>query len=226
MALVTEPLAAASGIACDDVDGDRASCPGLPGSSAPVRVTVAGFVAGVEAVAVPAPHVVATLDGVAMVSAAGSVSVMLALVSATGLGLLSVMVNSETEVSVAPLPCTLAGANTFVPVTFAGVETTSVACADCALVPSDDTTELAGIVVEISVRNGRDHVDRDEARAGNAAVMGGMVAVGEREVPLPGVALTVNPQVLVPIVERVRHDDVRGQVVRDGDAGGRDADSG
>jgi len=48
----------------------------LAGIVPPESAIVAGLAAGVEAVAVPAPHVVAALEGVAMVSAAGSVSVI------------------------------------------------------------------------------------------------------------------------------------------------------
>ena len=76
----------------------------LAGIVPPVRAIVEGLVAGGEAVAVPGPQVVAAFDGVAMVSVAGSVSVIAALVSGTGFGLVSVIVSVDTEVCVTPLP--------------------------------------------------------------------------------------------------------------------------
>jgi hypothetical protein len=94
-----------------------------------------GLVAGADAVAVP-PQVVAAFDGVAIVSVAGSESVIAALVSAIGFGLVSVIVNVDDDVCVAPLPCTFVGANAFDPVMFAGADTTSVARAFCAFVPA------------------------------------------------------------------------------------------
>ena len=111
----------------------------------PASAIVAGLVAGAEAVAVPGPQVVAAFDGVAIVSAAGSVSVIAALVSGIGFELFNVIVSVDTDVWVTPLPCTTFGENALTPVMFTGADTTSVACADCALVPFDDVTALAGI---------------------------------------------------------------------------------
>ena len=72
----------------------------------PLRAIVAGLVAGAEAVAVAmrGPQVVAAFEGVAMVIAAGSVSVIAAFVSGIGFGLVSVIVSVDTEVCVTPLP--------------------------------------------------------------------------------------------------------------------------
>ena len=74
----------------------------LAGIVPPASVTVAGLVAGSDAVAVGGPvttppgvHVVWTLDGVAIVMFAGSESVMPAAVNGTGFGFVSVMVSVD-----------------------------------------------------------------------------------------------------------------------------------
>ena len=59
------------------------------------------------------------------------------------LGLVSVMVSVDAP----PLPCTLVGEKALAAVTLAGVDTTRVACAACALVPCDEDTALAGMVL-------------------------------------------------------------------------------
>ncbi len=107
----------------------------------PARAIVAGLLA--VAVAVPLPQVVAAFGVGAMLSVAGSVSMIAALVSGTGLGFVSVIVSVDTG----PLPWTLVGAKILLPVMLAGAETTSVACASCGFVPCDDATEPAAIVL-------------------------------------------------------------------------------
>ena len=65
------------------------------------------------------------------------------LVIGTPLGFVSVMV----IVDALPPPCTACGANALVPVMFASDVATSVAWVACVLLPSEDATVPAGIVL-------------------------------------------------------------------------------
>ena len=141
----------------------------LAGMVPPVSAMVAGLVAGDDAVAVPAPQVVVAFAGVAMVTAAGSESVIAAFVSGTALGLVSVIVSVENDVCVAPLPCTTVGANALPAVIGSERghhERRLRRLRIGALRRRDRAREDQ---VEVGVRNRRNDVDRDPAGPRHAA---------------------------------------------------------
>ncbi len=96
---------------------------------------------------VPAPHVVVGLGVGATEIPAGSGSVSEAFVSATPFGLVNVIVIRDVGAGSVVLPCRNVGLNALAPVAARNAATVSVADAACALLPCDEETAFAGMVL-------------------------------------------------------------------------------
>jgi hypothetical protein len=135
---------------------------------------------------VPRLHVVAALGVGEMASCAGNESVMATFVSGTPLLFGSVIVSRLAL----PLPCTFVGANALLAATGANATTVNVACADCVLLPCEELTAPAGMVLTY-VPATDDTTSTLKVHVPGVPVEAGIVAPVREALVAPAVAFTV-----------------------------------